>query len=233
MRHYFTLAVFTLLMVPALAMMPVIDVGEIAKTTEVISQLNDQYHSLQNQYHQLKTQYQAITGNYGWGSFENTFDDLQQEREWSAADWQSTLQGMAGGNPARYQQLLAQYQQANATLDPNTYAKGTDDNLATSYTNQVKTNQASATQASYEFGDINNHLNSLYKLGQEIENAQKNNDMKSAIDLNSRIQLEVGYIAVEELRMQSVLNEQTASVQATQIANESEASQYNQVGENP
>src|SRR3990167_2447472 len=184
MRHYFTLAVFTLLMVPALAMMPVIDVGEIAKTTEVISQLNDQYHSLQNQYHQLKTQYQAITGNYGWGSFENTFDDLQQEREWSAADWQSTLQGMAGGNPARYQQLLAQYQQANATLDPNTYAKGTDDNLATSYTNQVKTNQASATQASYEFGDINNHLNSLYKLGQEIENAQKNNDMKSAIDLN-------------------------------------------------
>ncbi|OGT30629.1 MAG: hypothetical protein A3E87_06615 [Gammaproteobacteria bacterium RIFCSPHIGHO2_12_FULL_35_23] len=217
---------------PALAMMPVIDVGEIVKTTEVINQLNGQYQSLQNQYHQLKAQYQSITGNYGWGNFENSLNELQQDREWSATDWQSALQGIAGGNAARYHQLLQQYQQANYSMNQETYAKGTDANLAQAYENQVATNQTSATQASYEFENINSHLTSLYKLGQEIEDSQKNSDLKSSMDLNSRIELEVGYIEVEELHMQTVLNEQTASIQASQIATENEAAEYNQAGDN-
>ena len=229
---------FLMLMQISSAMMPVIDIGEIVKTTEMIQQLDqqyqelkDQYETMQDQYNQLKQQYSSITGNYGWGSWNNTLDNLQQQREWAASDWQSALKGMSGGNAARYQQLLEQYKESNATMSQENYAKGSDQNLSKSYENEVQTNQASATTATYEFNDINNHLQNLYQLGQQIENAQKNNDLKSAVDLNSRVQLEVGYIAIEELKMSTIMNQQMAQMQSSKIALENEASQYNQAGE--
>ena len=229
---------FLMLLQISSAMMPVIDIGEIVKTTEMIQQLDqqyqelkDQYETMQDQYNQLKQQYSSITGNYGWGSWNNTLDNLQQQREWAASDWQSALKGMSGGNAARYQQLLEQYKESNATMSQENYAKGSDQNLSKSYENEVQTNQASATTATYEFNDINNHLQNLYQLGQQIENAQKNNDLKSAVDLNSRVQLEVGYIAIEELKMSTIMNQQMAQMQSSKIALENEASQYNQAGE--
>jgi len=209
------------------------DPTEWAKTIEVISQLKDQYDQLTQQLDQLKSQYNAVTGNYGWGNWNNSLNDLQQGREFTAPDWQSALQGMSGGNPERYQQLLDQYKQEHVAMNPTDYAKGTDDNLSKSYQNEVQTNQASATTSTYEFNDINKHLQTLYQLGQQIEDAKKNNDLKAAMDLNSRVQLEVGYVAVEELRMQTVLNQQMAQTQSAKIAMENEASQYNQAGENP
>ena len=221
----------------AFATMPVIDYTEVAKTAEVIGQLDKQYtemkkqyDTMQNQYNQLKQQYQSITGNYGWGDWQNSVDNLTHDREWTASDWQSALKGMSGGNPDRYQQLLDQYKQNHTTMATQDYAKGTDSALATNYQNEVQTNQASATTATYEFNDINTHLQTVQQLGQEIENAKKNNDLKSAMDLNSRVQVEVAYISIEELRMQAVINQQLAQMQANTIAMQSEASQYNQTG---
>ena len=225
------LILFSTLLSPYIAkgMMPVIDLGEIAKTMSVINQLNQQYQSLQKQYSQMQEQYQSITGNYGWGKYRNTLSTLTQAREWTPSSWSSALKGMAGGNQARYEQLLNQYKQNQQVLSSNNYQKGSNATLTHAYSNQVKTNQVSATQASYEFNNINKHLNALYQLGKSIEQAK---NLKSAIDLNSRIEVEIGYITVEELRMQTLLNEQSAQSQANKIANESEAAQYNQAGEN-
>lgn len=217
----------------SLADLPVIDPAEIAQVVEVLHEAEKQYETLKYQYNQLKTQYASITGNYGWGSFDNSLSQLNDQREFSASNWQSALQGMAGGNPARYQQLLAQYKAAHQTMTTSDYAKGADKNLSLDYQNQVQTNEASATISTYEFNDINQHLKTLYTLGQQIENAKQNRDLKSAVDLNSRIQLQIGYISMEELRMQAILNQQVAQIQSHQISVESEASQFNQAGENP
>lgn len=171
------------------AITPVFDAAEIAKTAEVISQLDQQYQTLQEQYQTLQSQlamttkqYQSMTGNYGWGNWNNSASELTQVREWTAPTWQSALQGMAGGNPGRYAQLLQEYQQSHAALSSSQYQQGADANLSTSYQNQVQTNAASATMASYEFNDMNSHLQTLYQLGQQIENSTQNNDMKSAVD---------------------------------------------------
>ncbi len=214
------------------------DPTEWAKTLEVLHQLSTQYEILQrqynmvtNQFNQLKQQYGAITGNYGWGNLHNSLSDLEHEREFTASKWHDALNGLSGGNPARFNQLLSLYKQSHRTLDTNVYAKGADKQLAVMYQNEVKTNQASATTATYEFNDINKHLKMLYDLGQQIENSKKNNDLKSAIDLNSRINLEIGYINAEEVRMTTILNQQLAQLQASRIALESEASQFNQAGE--
>ena len=82
--------------------------------------------------------------------------------------------------------------------------------------------------ATYEFDQINKHMQNLQELSQEIEKAP---NIKSAMDLNSRIEIELADIQVEELRMQTLMNQQKAQQQSTQIAQESEASQFNQAGE--
>ncbi len=207
------------------------DPTEWAHTIDVYNQLQKQYDTLKDQYNTLQQQYNAMTGQYGWGNWQNSASDLTQGREWAASDWQSALQGLAGGNPERYKELLAQYQQNHPTVDPNTYAKGTDPSLSKSYQGQVQTNQASGTMATYEFNAINTHLQMLQQLGQQLETKQ-NSDTKSAIDLNSRIQLEVAFISIEELRMQALMNQQVAQLQSATIQQESEASLYNQAGDN-
>lgn len=214
------------------AIWPVIDISEIAKTGEVIEQLQQQYSKLQEQYETLQNQYNSTVGQYGWGNWNNSDTDLTQ-RQWTAPDWKSALNAVSGGNPGRYQQLVGEYQQDNPTMKTDDYAKGADKNLAASYENQVKTNQASGVIASYEFNDMNEHLKKIKELGQQIESGSRSTGLKSAVDLNSRVQLEVAYISAEEVRMQSVLNQQMAADQAAQIASKNEASQYNQAGENP
>ena len=204
-------------------------------TFEVIQsalQAAERYGQLQQQYEQLKQQYSAVTGRYGFGHWKNAASDLAN-RKFSASKWEDALKGMAGGNPARYQQLLTQYKQAHSTLTTDQYQKGTDKNLAASYTHQVQTNQTSATITTHEFNDINQHLQDLQALGQQIEDAGKNKNIKAAEDLNSRITLEVGYIQVEEVRMMAVLNQQMAQTQSSQIAQQNEAALYNQAGEQP
>lgn len=217
------------LSIGAYANLPVIDPTNIAENIKEVTQLKHQYDTMQNQYSQMKQQYSSITGNYGWGNWQNGSSDLSQ-REWAPGDWHSALQGMSGGNPGRYQELLSQYKQSHQTMSKDQFAKGSDQNLATSYKNQVQTNQASSVSATYEFNDINKHLQNLQQLGKQIETAK---NLKSAMDLNSRVQLEVAYISIEELRMQTVLNQQMAQSEASKITQENEAAQFNQAGENP
>ena len=203
------------------------DTENIYETGAVLSEAKTQYDELVNQFNTLQQQYQAVTGQYGWGTFQNSSSD-EADREYAPADWQSAL-NLSGGNQNRLSQLLAEYQQAHATMQSNQYAQGADTNLAQSYTNQVQTNQASATITTYEFNDIDQHLKNLYTLSQQLETAQ-NSDLKSAVDLNSRIEIEIGYISLEEVRMQTLLNQQEAQNQSSQIVNENEASEYNQAG---
>lgn len=233
----------------AFATMPVIDYTEVVKTTQMISQMQKEYTTLKDQYdtvkkqydtmnHQysvMQDQYNSITGNYGWGNLKNSLNDLKKDREWAASDWQSALKGLSGGNAARYQELVAQYQSSNklSVVESDTFQAGADPVLAESYDNQVKTNQASSAQASYEFSDINRHFEDLHELTAGIENAQKNHDLKSAMDLNSRISAEIGFIQVEMLRMITVLNQQVAQMQAAQINRQTQIAQFNSAGESP
>lgn len=215
----------------SLAVIPVVDFGEMTKTVEVYRQLTKQYGELKQQYYTMQATKQALSGQSSWGGWNNSYGDLVHEREWDAGSWQSTLHGMAGGNQQRYQQLMNQYQANHHTMTQSAYQKGSDQHLSQAYQNQVQVNQASATNMTYEFNTIHQHLKTLYQLSQQIS-GKGNTDVKSAIDLNSRIEIEVAYISTEILRMQTVLGQQMAAMSAHNIALENETSQFNQAGEN-
>jgi type IV secretion system protein VirB5 len=212
------------------ALWPVIDITEIAKTLEVIQQLKQQYDTLKEQYDQMKSQYKAITGNYGWGDLGNNLNDLK-DRQWSADNWKDALKGLSGGNSQRYTQLWDQYKANHLILSEEDFSKGADANLAKNYSQNLKANQASSVMSDYEFEKINKHLQKAYELGKSIENANKNNDLKSAVDLNSRIELESTFISIEILRMQTLLNQQTSQGGAAALALDQEAARFNKVEE--
>src|SRR5436190_5738131 len=98
--------------IKSFAMLPVVDAGAIANLVKNFNQLKSQYELLQQTYqnaqHQLEQVKQLTNdaeGHYGFGHFLNGEQDFNT-RSWSPDNWKSALQGLSGGNPARYQELL-------------------------------------------------------------------------------------------------------------------------------
>ena len=172
-------------------------------------------------------QLSAIIGNYGYGDLLNGAGDLEK-REWSADTWDDALKGLSGGNSDRYQELLNDYQQNHPSLTQEEVSKGSSEVYAADYQQMVETNQAANVQASYAFEEVNEHLETINELSKKIEEAENS---KSIADLTARINAEIAYLQVEQIKAISVLNEQMAQGQASSIVNRSEASKFNQIPE--
>lgn len=223
----------------ALATIPVIDYTALMNAIKEYKQLKTQYDLLHNTYTNAKEQLDEAKdlngkakslvsdaeGHYNFGSLLNGNDDLKS-REWSPDKWQDALKGVAGGNPARYQELLTQYKNAHPTLSADEYAKGASKDSAKTYQDDVKVNQAASVNASYAFNDIKKHLDNIHNLSEQIEKAP---NTKAAIDLNSRLVAETAYIQTQELKMQSLQNEQLAQQTSSKIDSESASAKFNKL----
>lgn len=218
------------------AVMPVVDIGAITQLANELKQLQKQYEVLNNAYktaqRQLTQEQQLVKdaeGHYGYGSILNSDADLKN-REWSPDTWQSALKGLAGGNQARYQQLLSDYQKSNPTLTQQEYSKGASPDKAIRYQQDIQTNQAVNVNTTYAFNDIKTHLENVHQLSQQIEQTQ---NTKAAMDLNSRLLVELAYIQAQELKMQTLMNEQMAQQSADDIADETAAAKFNAIPKQP
>jgi type IV secretion system protein VirB5 len=128
-------------------------------------------------------------------------------REWSPSNWEDVLKGLSGGNPARYQQLVSQYQHDNPTLSVSDFDKGESSDNGQIYQAQIQNNQAANVTATYAFNDIQNHIEHIEKISNQIESAPNE---KAATDLNTRMNTEIAYTQVEVLKQLALMNEQTA-----------------------
>lgn len=219
--------------------MPVEDPVEWGKTWSVYLKISDEYEKLKAQYDLLKQTYDNAVdqlntakriandaeGNYGYGNLINSHAALI-EREWSPDNWQDALKGLAGGNPERYQELIQQYQKDHPTLSPEEFKKGASLAQAQQYQQQIQTNQAASVTASYAFNDIKQHLENIHELSQYIEKSQ---NTKAAMDLNARLLTEIAYIQVQQLKMQSLVNQQLMQESADKIQAETQAAKFDQL----
>lgn len=208
------------------------DVAMLAKAVEQLEQLRAQYELLTRTYQNAQSQLQNIenlknanSGHYGFGDLANSASDLKN-RQWSANTWDDALKNIAGGNPARYQELVKAYQESHPTLNSQTFLKGATQARLTQYEQNKAVNQAVSVQASYAFNDINTHLQAIHALSANIE---KTPNTKSAIDLNSRLLAELAYIQTEQLKLQTLLSQQTAMSGFNDIASESELATFNRL----
>lgn len=210
------------------------DPSEWAKTLQVyekmkeeISQLQKEYQMLTEQKQKLETLVNDAEGHYGYGAILNSAADLKNQ-EWSPNNWQSALQGLSGGNPERYQELLKAYQTNHPVMSKNDFLQGASATQASLYQQQNLVNQAIDVQATYSFNDIQQHLNMIHQLSEKIDQTQ---NTKAALDLNTRLIAELAYISTQELKIQTLVAKQQSEMNAERLAGEAETAKINALNE--
>ena len=203
------------------AMLPVIDVN-------AITQLSNEYSQLQH-IDSINTPIQDYTqhlvsnseGHYGYGNLINSLSDLK-DKQYSPNTWNNALQGESTNN-SEYNQLWHDYSSSHFILSKDDFEKGTTANDAKLYEQSVQSNQASGVTSTYVFNEVNQELDKIHQLSERIDQAS---NTKAAVDLNSRIAVELAYIQMESLKMQSIINQQVAQKSQGELQDKAEESLY-------
>lgn len=223
---------YVMLPISGFAFLPVIDptavynlIRQLKTLDNEYTEMQKQYESAQNRLNEAKALRSDSEGHYGYG---NLYNDQQYtvKREWSPDNWQDVLKGLSGGNPARYQQLISQYQSDNPTMSQSDYAKGGSADNAQIYQAQIQNNQAASVTSTYAFNNIKDHIEHIQSLSQQIESATNE---KSAIDLNTRMAAQIAYVQVEILKQNALMNEQAAHKNEDQIRYETASAKFNRL----
>lgn len=208
-------------------------VDETQQDVKLFNETVQQGLDIKDQLETAKKQYDAIVGQYGAGTWNMQGQTFTNNWQWAATNWQDQLKGLSGGNSARYQQLLDQYKEANDSMTEDEFHKTFSAQTAKGLANQVSANQAVGTSSQLSFEKINDHVTELQQLSSQVESAGSNPNSKSAIDINTRAQIQNGLINAEMVRMQTAANNMAASQQAAQLAQAAESAKFNQIPTNP
>lgn len=156
---------------------------------------------------ELRNEWQKLSQSYGMA---DAYGD-QSARLWSSDDWNAVLQQASGGNSARLQQLMQSYskmyprlKKGGQPIDPETL---TD----TTYQQSGETYNAALSTSAYTYDDINNQIKKIESLLAQVDNTSKNQNIKSSMDLNSRLVAELSFIQLQMLKLQSVHTQMDAT----------------------
>lgn len=210
----------------------VADAEMIALTLKQLGELQAQYRVLTDTYQTAKNQLDNLnqlktmnSGHYGFGDFNNGLDSLQSWQS-PVSTWQDALHNLSGGNPERYQSLIDAYEKNHPALNEATYAHyATPENVAR-FKEDKAVNRAVQVQTTESYNEINKHMAALHKLSQQIE---KTPNTKSAIDLNSRLITEIGFIQLMSLRLQALMSQQVAQESLSELQDRADMARFNQL----
>lgn len=197
---------------------------------EQLQQLKSQYDLLNDAYQNSKSQLRNIedlknfnSGNYGYGAFENGLDALNGWQN-PADNWKDALENIAGGNQARYAELVKSYEASHPMLSDADFAKGSTPENTERFQYQKKVTKAISIETTKTFNEINARLKNIHTLALKIDQTP---NTKSAVDLNSRLTAELAFIAVMNLKLQTLISQQKAEESAAELAEEGQRAKFN------
>ena len=85
-------------------------------------------------------------------------------------------------------------------------------------------NRAVQVQTTDAYNEINKHMDSLHKLSKQIE---KTPNTKGAIDLNSRLLTEIGFIQLMSLRLQTLVGQQLSQDSLSELQERADMAKFN------
>jgi type IV secretion system protein VirB5 len=209
--------VLGLAMHPAHAQWAVVDAGAIAQLVKQVTTLKEQLTTAQNQLAQAKQQFQSMSGGRG---MQNLLILSPQMRNYLPAQWAqlaATLQGMNNAYPALGSELQ-NLVDANAVLTPEQL-----NYLPTEVRALLETERHSTalrqvvTRAALE--NTSNRFQSIQQLINAIATAT---DQKAVLDLQARIQAELGMLQNEQTKLQ-ILQQVSQAEQSVQQQREWES----------
>ncbi|HAU1639291.1 TPA: hypothetical protein JBJ29_13230 [Legionella pneumophila] len=228
----FLIAALSLSSVSHADILGVEDAQLILLAMKQLSELQEQYRVLSDTYQTAKNQLDNLnqlksmnSGHYGFGDINNSLDSLQSWQS-PVSTWQDALQNLSGGNQQRYQALIDAYEKNHPALDEESYSRFTTPANALRFKEDKAVNRAVMVQTTESYNEINKHMEALHKLSQQIE---KTPNTKGAIDLNSRLITEIGFIQLMSLRLQALISQQSAQENLSALQDRAEMAKFNRL----
>lgn len=172
---------------------PVLDVANLMNAIQQYTQMVEQLAQLQAQLQQAKQQYESLTGSRGLGGimYENYTGAVPR-------NWQETLAAMEGGGSVG--SLATSIAEHASQLDDEHFNDVLDEVTASLRTNLEHDAAAQALNAQV-YDNSGNRFERLQSLMGEINSAQ---DMKAIADLQARLQVEIGMLTNELIKLQAM-----------------------------
>ena len=92
--------------------------------------------------------------------------------------------------------------------------------VSTSYSQKGQTYKAALATSAYSYDDINNQIKKIETVLAQVDDAGKNQNEKAAIDLNSRLVAELGFIQLQMLKLQSIHTQMDATKNQGELNND-------------
>lgn len=208
------------------------DAQMIALSLKQLNELQEQYRILRDTYQSAQAQVENLnqlksmnSGHYGFGDLNNGLDSLQSWQS-PVSTWQDALQNLSGGNSSRYKELVAAYEKNHPTLDEASFKASTSPAQAARFKEDKAVNRAVLVQTTESYNEINKHMEALHKLSKQIEHST---NTKGAIDLNSRLLTEIGFIQLMSLRLQALMSQQAAQDSLADLQDRAEIARFNKL----
>lgn len=208
------------------------DAQMIALSLKQLNELQEQYRILRDTYQSAQAQVENLnqlksmnSGHYGFGDLNNGLDSLQSWQS-PVSTWQDALHNLSGGNSSRYKELVAAYEKNHPDLDEASFKANTSPTQATRFKEDKAVNRAVLVQTTESYNEINKHMEALHKLSKQIEHSS---NTKGAIDLNSRLLTEIGFIQLMSLRLQALMSQQAAQDSLADLQDRAEIARFNKL----
>lgn len=208
------------------------DAQMIALSLKQLKELQEQYRILRDTYDSAQAQVAHLnqlknmnSGHYGFGDLNNGLDRLHSWQS-PVSTWQDALHNLSGGNASRYKELVSAYEKNHPALNETQFAANASSTQAARFTEDKAVNRAVLVQTTESYNEINKHMDALHKLSQQIEHAT---NTKGAIDLNSRLLTEIGFIQLMSLRLQALMSQQTAQDSLAELQDRTEVARFNKL----
>lgn len=145
------------------------------------------------------------SGSSGWGTYQ--FHDYQSYGQ-GASNWADLSQTVkVGGGTGQLGQVVNAISR-EFPIDANAFSSGvTSPSSRAYYADQSQTIVAARAASQLDYDKVQDQITYQQMLQQQIE---KTDNLKSAVDLNNRIQVEANLINLEILRQATISNQQQA-----------------------
>jgi type IV secretion system protein VirB5 len=201
----------------------VADAALYSNAVQQLETLQQQYKAMSNHLKQLKDLNKTNTGHYGYGELSNGLNELQSWQS-PVSSWEDALRNLSGGNTQRYQSLVQAYEQNHPQLAEPNFTNDMSQATSERFKEDKAVNRAVLVQTTDAYNEINKHLAQLQTLSKAIE---KTANTKGAIDLNSRLVTELGFIQLMQVRLQTLSNQQLAQDSLDNLSERAKAAHFN------
>ena len=160
-------------------------------------------------------QWRALTSSYQMG---RVIENAVPTELWSSDQWDEAIAVTSGGNSSRFNQLKSAYAAQNPTITSSSPSVNVGQLNENTYTQKAAVTNTALAASQYVYEDTDNRVHSFDQMKAWIDDVNVNQNEKAAVDLNTRVLIEIGYIQNEMLKLQSI-QAQVAGIKAQEEIN--------------